>query len=122
MKIIILLIISSCLLFRISEASWYVVNSDNKVIVKCEYEPDTKDLESRKEFSVYTKEDIPLSEARYKQGKIIRHIKTVSEISHDNKKKIEEVEQNSIHEGLKDRTIDKLNRKDLLLDGNKGER
>lgn len=55
-----------------AEASWYVVNADNQVVVKCEYEPDQADLHSRKESAVFSNEDIPLTEAEYANGKIIQ--------------------------------------------------
>lgn len=58
----------------ISEASWYVVDAHNKVIVKCEYAPDTKDLQTRNETAIFSKEDILLQEAEYVKGEIKKHV------------------------------------------------
>ena len=93
MKVIILIFAITCLMVGVSEASWYVVDADNKVIVKCEYEPDAKDLKSRNEIAVFSEEEIPLREAEYVKGKITRHIKTSSEIALQNKRKKKETER-----------------------------
>ena len=87
MRIIMISILGIIFLgFGVSEASWYVIDANNKVIVKCEYEPDTKDLKSRNEFAVFANQDVPLFEAEYRNSKIIRHTKTASEILEEKKK------------------------------------
>ncbi len=61
-------------------ADWYVINIDNDVIAKCNYQPDTADLESRNEVAVYVTENISLEEAEYRGNKIVKHVKTADEI------------------------------------------
>jgi len=86
MKIVMLTFAIIYLTTCTSEASWYVIDVHNKAIVKCEYELDTKDLRSRNEFAVFTNQDIPFSEAEYRNGKIIRRTETASEILEEKKK------------------------------------
>ncbi|MFH1440654.1 MAG: hypothetical protein ABIH18_01225 [Candidatus Omnitrophota bacterium] len=115
MKIIILIFIVVCLIFSTSEASWYVVDANNKVVVKCEYEPDTKDLQFRNETAVFSKEDISLQEARYHNGKITRRVKTPTEIAEENKKNDEEADRKIINEKLKAMAIEKLKSEGKVL-------
>ena len=98
MKIVMLTFAIIYLTTCTSEASWYVIDANNKVNVKCEYEPDTKDLKSRNEFAVFVNQDIPLFEAEYRNSKIIRHTKTASEILEEKKKEEEGAEEILINE------------------------
>jgi len=70
-------------------ANWYIVNIDNEVIAKCEYEPNAKDLESRNEIAEYSEEDISLTEVEYRGNKIKKHVKTAKEIKADEDLKVE---------------------------------
>ena len=55
-------------------ADWYVVNQNDEVVVKCDYQPDTADLESRNEIAIYMEEDISLLDAEYRGNKIVREL------------------------------------------------
>ena len=76
----ILILVLFFLMMPIAFAEWYVVNIDNEVIAKCDYQPDTADLESRNEIAVFIEEDIALEEAEYRGNKIKKHVKTAKEI------------------------------------------
>lgn len=115
MKTILLFLVIICLGISISEASWYVVDANNKVIVKCEYEPDANDLQSRNETAVFSKEEIPLQEAEYHNGKITRRVKTPAEIEEESRRKTEETERKLIDEKLKAMAIEKLKSEGVLL-------
>jgi len=67
-------------------ANWYIVNIDNEVIAKCEYEPNAKDLESRNEIAEYSEEDISLTEVEYRGNKIKKHVKTAKEVKVEREK------------------------------------
>lgn len=115
MKVILLIFAIVFLAFNISEASWYVVDANNKVVVKCEYGPDTKDLQSRNETVIFSKEDISLQEAEYYNGKITRRVKTPVEIAEENKKKDEEADRKLINDKLKAMAIEKLKSEGKIL-------
>lgn len=73
--IMILLMVFPTLVF----ADFYIVDSDNNIIGKVQYQPDQKDLDTRKEIAVYSKDDIQLGNAEYRNGKIVKHVKTAKE-------------------------------------------
>ena len=79
---------------------WYVVNKEGKVMVKCDYEPGKKDLASREEFTVKQEEDIPLEEAEYKDGKVIRHIKTPEELQQEQEAQLQLEGERKIQEEI----------------------
>ena len=83
--LVLFLLISSIPAF----ADFYVVNLDNEVIANCKYQPDIKDLESRDEIAIFSKKDIPLEEVEYRGGKIVKHVKTASEIQEEESKRLE---------------------------------
>lgn len=114
-RVVILFFIIVFLALNISEASWYVIDANNKVVVKCEYEPNTKDLQSRNETAVLSKEDIPLLESEYRNGKVTRRVKTSAEIAEENKKKDEEADRKLIDEKLKTMAIEKLKSEGVIL-------
>lgn len=60
---------------------WYTVDLDNNVVVKSNYRPDQADLDSRNEIAIFLTEDIPLQEAEYRGGNVVRHVKTGQEIA-----------------------------------------
>ena len=115
MKVIVLVLAIMFSALNISEASWYVVGSSNKVAVKCEYEPDAKDLQSRDEVAVFSKEEISLPDAEYHNGKIIRRVKTPAEIAEESKKKDEDADRKLIDEKLKSMAIEKLKSEGVVL-------
>ncbi|MFH2137439.1 MAG: hypothetical protein ABII88_02885 [Candidatus Omnitrophota bacterium] len=49
---------------------WFVVNQEGKVAVKCNYEPDVNDLNSRGEIAIQSDIGLELWEVEYKDGKI----------------------------------------------------
>ncbi len=106
MKIVMSFLVITCLTAGVSEASWYVVDADKKVVAKCEYQPDVKDLEPRHENAVFSLEDISLIEAEYRDGRITRYIKTPSEVAEDNKRKERESEDALLEEKLKTMPIE----------------
>jgi len=114
-KVLVLVFAIVFLALNISEASWYVVDANNKVVVKCEYEPDTKDLQSRNETAVFSKEEIPLPDAEYSNGKITRRVKTLAEIAEENKEKDKEADRKLIDEKLKAMAIEKLKSEGVTL-------
>jgi hypothetical protein len=94
--------------------SFYIVNADNKIIARADYIPNKADLESRGEIAVFTKEDIPLNKAEYRDGKIILHKETSSE------KSIRESEQAKVIEEKKiDMKVRKMACEKLVEEGEK---
>ncbi len=81
-------------------ADYYVVNLDNEVIAKCDYQPDTKDLESRNEIAVFIEEDIALEEAEYRGSKLVKHVKTAGEIQAEEDKEVERARHSLIMERM----------------------
>ena len=56
-KLTIFLIMLTMLVSKVAYAgSWYVVNEEDKVMVQCDYEPDSEDIASRNEIKVYSDE------------------------------------------------------------------
>ena len=49
---------------------WFVVNQEGRVTVKCNYEPDVNDLNSRGEIAIQSDIGLELGEVEYKDGKI----------------------------------------------------
>lgn len=99
MKVVSILI-ALFLITPLASANWYVVNIDNEVIAKCDYQPDTKDLESRDEIAVFSEEDIELIEVEYRGNKIKKHIKTASEIQEEEAKQVERERHSLIMERM----------------------
>lgn len=63
-----------------ASADFYIVDSDNKVVAKTNYQPSQQELDSRGEIAVFTKDDVELMEAEYRNGKIVKHEKTTNEL------------------------------------------
>jgi len=118
MKILICLL----LMVSIAQASWYVVNIDNEVIVKCEYQPDFKDLESRNEIAVFSEDAIEFSEAEYRSGKIVKHIQTASELALEQEQIEKQAENLLINKKMKDIAITALEESGVVLKHNKKEK
>lgn len=57
----------------------YIVNKEGKVMVKCDYQVNQEDIASRNEILAVSDLDIPLEEAVYEQGVIIRRQKVAQE-------------------------------------------
>ena len=80
-----------------SQGIKYIVDKNHKVIATVEFgSPNLDDLKSRGEFVVISDKKIPLKEAEYKDGKIVRHIPTKSEIIAKKKTEIERIENQII--------------------------
>ena len=74
----------------------YIVNKEGKVVCTVEMgTPNLKDLASRGEKLVESEENIPLVNAEYIDGKVVRHIKTVKEIAEENEEK-EDITRNKL--------------------------
>lgn len=89
-------------------AGFYIVNIDNAVIAKCNYQPDIKDLESRNEIAVFIEEDIPLEDAEYRGNKIKKHVKTATEIQAEVDKQKERAKEKLIRDRMKKIAMDEL--------------
>jgi len=61
------------------EGSYWTVSKNGKIVNKNGYPPDEKLLKKKDQKCIYTTEDIPFTEAKYKDGKIVKHIKTTEE-------------------------------------------
>lgn len=97
-----------CCVASTAFADWYVVDKDNNVVSRCSYQPDQKDLDSRQEIAVISSSDIPLSQAEYRNGKIIEHKKTAKEIA-DEAIEVEKAnELRMIEHRARDMAIEKL--------------
>lgn len=70
-----------------THAYYYIVNEDNVVTVKTKYLPNQADLDSRNEITVQSEEDISLTLAEYRNGKIVEHKDTQAEKVEKQKKK-----------------------------------
>lgn len=90
MRTLLLIFIFFGMVFDYCEANWYIVAADNQVIAKCDYQPDAKDLESRKEKAVFSEEDIYFYEADYSGGKITKSKKISKDVPVENKQGADE--------------------------------
>jgi hypothetical protein len=115
MKKIIIALFIVLVFFGISRADYYVVNQDNKVIVRCNYIPDKADLEKRKEIVVYTAEDIALPDAEYRGGKIVKHVKTTAEAKQEQAEAAKQAEDKKIQARARKLAIDSLNAEGLFI-------
>lgn len=79
-----ILILSFLLITSQSYASWFIVDLNNNVAGKVAYQPDSGDLSTRQEIAVTGDDDISLGEAEYRNGKIVKHTKTVHEEKAEN--------------------------------------
>ena len=62
----------------------YIINNEGKVIGSIRMgEINAEDMESRGDFIVSSDLKLPLKELEYKDGKIIKHTKTIEEIKED---------------------------------------
>lgn len=59
---------------------YYIVNEENKVVGRTKYKPSKKDLDTRNEIAIYSKEVIDLKEIEYRAGKVVKHKKTSKEL------------------------------------------
>ena len=110
------------LMTGIAQASWYVVNIDNEITSKCEYQPDYKDLESRNEIAVFNEDGISLMEAEYRSGKIVKHIQTASELALEQEQIEIQSESLLINKKMKDIAITALEESGVVLKHNKKEK
>lgn len=79
MTILIIMILLALGIVGVCRADWYVVDQNNKVVVRTGYQPDQKDLDTRGEVAIFSKEKIRLSEAEYRGNKIVKKKKTQAE-------------------------------------------
>lgn len=98
-----------CLLFIAPvQAAWWVIDIDNNIVAKCNYEPDAVDLGSRNETAIWTEDDIVFDEAEYRGSKIVKHVKTQAEKDADKIKEEKESEEALINERMKKIAMDEL--------------
>lgn len=76
-----ILMIPFLIICTTASAFYYIVNTDNVVIGRSDYQPDQSDLQLRNEITVFSNADISLDQAEYRNGKIVVHTKTASEIA-----------------------------------------
>ena len=60
-------------------ASWYIINSDHKVVGRADYLPNEDELESWKEFAIFDTRDIPLKDVEFRNNRIVVHTETSDE-------------------------------------------
>jgi hypothetical protein len=89
-------------------AAFYIVNSENKIIAIIDYEPDKKDLESRNEIAVFSKDNIAIDMAEYRGGKIVTHKDTAEEKLAKDKKAEKNSEEAMIHERMEKMAYEQL--------------
>lgn len=81
---------------------WYVLNAHGKVIVKCGYKPDQEDLASRGESAIFSKKDIPLDIAEFRNGKIVEHILSREELIADLEEEIKQIERTIVNVSIEE--------------------
>lgn len=74
-----IVILSTMLGTAMAYAAWYVIDKDDKVVGKLDYEPNMKELEGRNEDVVFSKTDVDLSKAEFRANKIVEHKQTQKE-------------------------------------------
>ncbi len=79
MKTVLFLITFMILYVNNSYATNYIIDINNNVIARINYEPNIKELEDRQETLVRSDLDLQLSEAEYRGNKIVKRKKTSSE-------------------------------------------
>lgn len=86
MRILFILILALTV-STVAYADWYyLVNSENQVLYKQDGPAKQENLDKDGLIQIISKEDIPLLEAEYRDGKVIKHKKTQAEIKADNDK------------------------------------
>jgi hypothetical protein len=103
-----LIIIGLILFTTPAFASWCIVNNENVVMSVAEYQPDVADLSSRNEISVLCDKTIPLSEMEYRNGKVIKHVKTTKEKADDAKAVKKSEEENKINQQMRKQAYEAL--------------
>jgi len=93
-------------------ADWYIVDKEDRVVSKCNYQPDQKDLDSRGEVAIFVKKDIALSEAEFRGNKVVKHVKTSKEIKAEKEQIAKEQEEKLIHD-----RADKIAKDQLVAEG-----
>ena len=90
------------------DGCWWTISKNNKIVNKSGYPPDEKLLEEKKQKCVYTAEDIPFDKAKYKDGKVIRHIKTTEETETELKERARMAEYKIITRKMMEIAIEQL--------------
>lgn len=85
MKTCIFLILIMVIYCNHAYAVNYIVDKDNNVIAKIDYEPNAKELEARQEVVIRSDLDLELQEAEYRGNKIAKKKKTQAEKDNDTK-------------------------------------
>lgn len=81
----------------LASADWYIINNKNEVVARCRYQPDIKDLKTRNEIAVHSDIDLSLMEVEYRDGKIVRLVKSQKEIDEEVTEKEEKDEMAIIY-------------------------
>lgn len=90
MKTTIFLLLFMVLYVNNSYAINYIIDINNNVIAKINYEPNLDELSARQETLVRSDLDLNLQEAEYRGNKIVKRVKTSDEVKEDS----DEVERN----------------------------
>lgn len=112
MKTCIFLTIIMVLYCNQTFAANYIVDKDNNVIAKIDYEPNAAELEARQETLIKSTLDLELPEAEYRGNKISKKKKTQAEKDNDT----EEAEKQSEIRMIK-RRADKIAYEQLKAEG-----
>jgi len=70
----VLILLGAILFCTNVQASYYIVDNENRVVGKADYIPDATDLESRKEVAIYSDLQLDISNAEYRAGKLVEKV------------------------------------------------
>ena len=107
--------ISLMLVCTVSFSANCIIDKDDNVVAKINYDPDIADIETRGEAVVDCSDDIVIGDADFRNNKIQKHVKTQKEKDDDAEAEEINAESIVILKKMKDMAIEQLKAEGVTL-------